>query len=115
MRIAILSDIHGNLAALEAIVKDLRYVSADVVVHGGDLALNGSSPASVIDAIQSFGWPGVVGNTDELLWRPERLEALEAIVPDRNGLRRALFTEMAPATREALGDDRIAWLTKLPM
>jgi predicted phosphodiesterase len=38
MRIAVLSDIHGNLRAFDAVRKDLRETAPDVVVHGGDLA-----------------------------------------------------------------------------
>lgn len=114
MRVAIVSDIHGNLAALEAIVTDLADTAPDMVVHGGDLVLNGSSPAAVVDLIQSLGWPGVVGNTDELLWRPELLDELLLRAPDRGGLRRMLFQEMAPATRDALGSERIRWLSALP-
>ena len=73
MRLAVISDIHGNLTALEAVLKDLAVTSPDLVVHGGDLVLNGSSPAEVVDLVRTLGWPGVVGNTDELLWNPERL------------------------------------------
>jgi predicted phosphodiesterase len=42
MRVAILSDIHGNLTAFEAILKDLRQTSPDLILHGGDLADAGS-------------------------------------------------------------------------
>ena len=38
MRIAIVSDIHGNLTAFEAVLADLRQTSPDLVFHGGDLA-----------------------------------------------------------------------------
>ena len=38
MRIAVVSDIHGNLTAFEAVLLDLRDVAPDLVIHGGDLA-----------------------------------------------------------------------------
>ncbi|TMF86241.1 MAG: hypothetical protein E6I08_12280 [Chloroflexi bacterium] len=41
MMIAIVSDIHGNWEALKAVLKDLGTVRPDVVVHAGDLAVNG--------------------------------------------------------------------------
>lgn len=44
MRIAVCIDIHGSRAALEAVLNDLREVSPDLVVHGGDLAVNGPDP-----------------------------------------------------------------------
>lgn len=41
MRVAIMSDIHGNLAALEAVVRDLETLDVDEVLVGGDLILGG--------------------------------------------------------------------------
>src|SRR5271167_2586167 len=38
MRIAVVSDIHGNLTAFEAVLADLQQTSPDLVLHGGDLA-----------------------------------------------------------------------------
>jgi len=72
MRLASLSDIHGNLTALEAVVADISRRGVDHVAHGGDLALVGCQPAEVIDRVRELGWPGIVGNTDELLWRARR-------------------------------------------
>ncbi|MEZ5353974.1 MAG: metallophosphoesterase family protein [Bryobacteraceae bacterium] len=114
MRIAIVSDIHGHLAALEAVVADLRETAPDLVVHGGDLADGGPNPAEVVDRIRDLGWPGVLGNTDEMHTRPESLEdfARQSTQP------RALWDSiraMAKVTREALGNDRVQWLSGLPL
>jgi putative phosphoesterase len=114
MRIAVISDVHGNMTALEAVVADLKTVGADLVVHGGDLAANGSRPEQVIDSIQAFGWRGVRGNTDEMLWRPELYEESLRKHPSRRGLRQVLFSECAPATRELVGDARLDWLRTQP-
>ena len=114
MRVAIVSDIHGNLTALEAVVADLSRRGIDRVVHGGDLALLGCQPAEVIDRVRELGWPGIVGNTDELLWRPEQYEVQLRNAPKLHALLRLLFTEYAPATRETLGDERLAWIRQLP-
>ena len=59
MRIAIVSDIHGNLAALDAVSADLAQHDPNLVIHLGDLAVLGPRPAAVIDRIQELGWPGV--------------------------------------------------------
>jgi len=64
MRIAVVSDIHGNLTALEAVLADLEQTSPDLALHGGDLADGGSSPIEVVDRIRDLGWQGVMGNTD---------------------------------------------------
>lgn len=114
MRIAIVSDIHGNLAALEAVIADFRETTPDLVVHGGDLASAGPRPAEVVDLIRDRGWPGVVGNTDEMLWRPARQAEQVAKAPKLQPLLRIGFEEFAPATTAMLGPDRIAWLLTLP-
>jgi putative phosphoesterase len=114
MRLAIVSDIHGNLTALEAVIADIERRTVDRVVHGGDLALAGCQPAEVIDRIRELGWRGIVGNTDELLWRPEEREVQERSAPKLHELLRLLFDEYAPATRELIGDERVNWLRQLP-
>jgi putative phosphoesterase len=115
MRIAIVSDIHGNLTALEAVIADLKKTAPDRILQGGDLAANGSRPAEVVDRIRDLGWPGVVGNTDEMLWAPERQAELEERAPKLRRLFQVIFGAVAPATRERLGDERVAWLRRLPM
>ena len=59
MRIAIVSDIHANLTALEAVVADLQQQRPDLVVQGGDLLSGGARPADVIDRVRDLKWPGV--------------------------------------------------------
>lgn len=113
MRVAIVSDIHGNRTAFEAVLADLRQTSPDLILHGGDLADAGTSPAEIVDRIRDLGWNGVLGNTDELLARPESLEEFAS----RSAAPPALWAairEMAGATRQALGEERIAWLRNLP-
>jgi predicted phosphodiesterase len=114
MRIAIVSDIHGNLTAFEAVLADLRETAPDLILHGGDLADGGARPEEIVDRIRALGWPGVVGNTDELLFRPASLtefasQSVKALLPIF-----AAVEEMAASTREALGDERLAWLQSLP-
>ena len=113
MRIAIVSDIHGNRTAFEAVLADLRQTSPDLILHGGDLAHGGASPAGVVDWIRDLGWPGVVGNVDEMLFRPESLEEFANHLPGMQVLFAAI-REMAAAAREALGEERLAWLSGLP-
>ena len=114
MRLAVVSDVHGNLTALEAVLADLERRGVQTVVHGGDLALAGAQGAEVVDRIRELGWPGVVGNVDELLWRPEEREAQLRCAPRLADLLGLLFDAYAPATREALGADRLEWLNGLP-
>lgn len=114
MRIAIISDVDGNLTALEAVVADISQRGVDQVFHAGDLALMGPRPAEVVDRITELGWPGVVGNTDELLWRPELREVQLQRAPALAGHLQLLFDAYAADTRRRLGSERIAWLRQLP-
>ncbi len=104
MRVAVVSDIHGNLPALEAVLADLEDVRPDMVLHGGDLALGGPHPVEVVDRIRELGWPSVLGNTDEALaWEPKALE------------QRSVFVALAAArTREMLGPELVEWLAAQP-
>jgi predicted phosphodiesterase len=113
LRIAIVSDIHGNLAAFEAVLRDLKQTSPDLVLHGGDLADSGSRPAEIIDQIRALGWPGVLGNTDEVHTRPESLVEFAAESKAPSSLLVAV-RDMAAWTHEKLGRHRIEWLGSLP-
>jgi hypothetical protein len=67
----------------------------------------------IVDRIRELGWQGVVGNTDEMLAMPETFEEFAGQTPRLQTLWAAL-REMAAATREALGEERLAWLRILP-
>ena len=71
MCIAVLPDIHGDRTAFEAVLTDLQQSSPDLILHGGDLADAGARPVDIVDRIRDLGWHGVVGTTDEMLFRPE--------------------------------------------
>jgi putative phosphoesterase len=114
MRVAIVSDVHGNLTAFDAVLADIQRRPPDFVLHGGDLALMGAQPAEVIDRVRELGWPGVVGNTDEVLWRPQEQARQEELAPQLAGLLRLIFNQYAPATLELLGEERVTWLRGLP-
>lgn len=113
MRVAVLSDIHGNLTAFDAVLIDIKQASPDLILHGGDLADAGSSPTEIIDRIRSLGWQGVMGNTDEMLVQPASLEDFASQSSAPPAIWEAI-RQIATATREALGEERLAWLRQLP-
>ncbi len=113
MRIAVVSDIHGNLTALEAVLADLRETSPDLIFHGGDLSDNGSSPVEVVDRLRDLGWPGVIGNTDEMLCMPETFEDFARPLPQLQSMW-DMIRDIAAAVREKLGEERLTWLRALP-
>jgi predicted phosphodiesterase len=113
MRVAIVSDIHGNRRAFEAVLADLRQVAPDLVVHGGDLAYGGAHPAEVIDQVRTLAWPGVRGNADEMLWAPESLAEFAAAARMLAPLL-AATQELIRPTLASIGEERLRWLKGLP-
>ena len=113
MRLAVVSDIHGNLAALEAVVADIQRNKPDLVVQAGDVAVLGPRPAEVVDRLRELGWPGVAGNTDEMLWDPSVRAEQERRAPKLRSWLDVLFGVLAPWALERLGDERLRWLRSL--
>jgi predicted phosphodiesterase len=96
MRTAVLFDIHGNAAALEAVLDAAERQGAEAYAIGGDLALFGPEPAAAVDRLRALA-PAVFvqGNTDRYLAERRADAAVEW-------------------TLERLGDERVAWLGALP-
>ena len=114
MRLAVVSDIHGNLTALEAVVESLKSDHPDLVVQAGDMAVNGPRPGEVVDLVRSLGWRGVIGNTDEMLWDPSARSQQEQRAPKLLGWLNVLFDTLAPWARERLSNAEVDWLRSLP-
>ncbi len=82
MKVAILSDIHGNMHALDAVIKDMK--DCERVLCLGDLAMAGPQPKKVIDYIrEQKNWSVIQGNTDKLIadFSPEIIENLKHKFP----------------------------------
>jgi putative phosphoesterase len=67
MRIALISDIHGNLLALERTLADARSTGVDRVACLGDVATLGPRPSEVLRTLRDLGCPCILGNHDEFL------------------------------------------------
>jgi len=67
MRVAVISDIHGNLVALKAAVSDIETRKVSRIVCLGDVVATGPQPTEVIEFLQRLACPYVMGNTDETL------------------------------------------------
>jgi len=101
MRIAVLSDIHSNLPALEAVLVALGPV--DAVWHLGDVVGYGPQPDEVVARLRELGAVGVRGNHDAAALDPEMAEWFN---PDARRAIEWTAGRIAPATR--------AWLAELP-
>jgi predicted phosphodiesterase len=102
MRIAIISDIHGNAVALETVLADVERAGADRIVCLGDVALTGPQPREAIARVRALGCPVVMGNTDGWLLHPHHEEP-------ENEMRRKMG-EIAWWCVERLTDDDRAFL-----
>jgi predicted phosphodiesterase len=63
----LISDIHGNARALEAVLAEVKRFGIDDGIVLGDVAQGGDEPAAVLDRLADLGWPVVLGNADHLL------------------------------------------------
>jgi predicted phosphodiesterase len=101
MRIAILSDIHANVPALEAVLTDAGEV--DAIWHLGDVVGYGPDPDGVVERLRDAGAIGVRGNHDAAAVGGDEIEWFN---PDA---RRAMEW-----TRGAIGRSAVEWLSALP-
>lgn len=103
MRVAILSDIHGNLVGLDACLADIEAQGgADVVVGAGDLCLDGPKPKKVLQRLQQLGVKCVKGNTDRYLTQPDGKAHGES------------DAGQIAWTRREIGEQFVKWLEELP-
>jgi len=70
-RLAIISDLHGNLPALEAVLADIKAQGVDEAYHLGDLVGYNSFPNEVVARVRELGLAGVAGNYDRAVSAPE--------------------------------------------
>ncbi|HLZ58038.1 MAG TPA: metallophosphoesterase family protein [Ktedonosporobacter sp.] len=71
MRVALISDIHGNSIALEAVLSQLSTQNVTELICLGDVASTGPQPCEVIKRLREIGCPVVMGNMDAWLLQPE--------------------------------------------
>lgn len=67
MKIAAISDIHGNLAALEAVLDDIEREPVDAIVNLGDILSGPLQPAETADLLMARGFPTIAGNHERQL------------------------------------------------
>lgn len=71
MKIAVISDIHGNMQALNAVLDNIKAEKCDKIFCLGDLAMAGPEPSKTIEKIQklieSTDFTCIQGNTDEMI------------------------------------------------
>ena len=104
MNYAIISDIHGNLAALNATLDDIRSRKIDHIICLGDIVGYGPKPSECIQIIADMNIPCIKGNHDEFAYKEPNMAAL-------NPMAQASVVW----TRDQLSNTEIEWLKNLPM
>jgi putative phosphoesterase len=99
LRIAVLSDIHGNVWALEAVLADLRGRGAEEVLDLGDVLYGPLDPAGTFELHRTAGITAIRGNQDRVLGEP---------LPDPPNPTRTFVRESLPA-------EALAWAAGLPV
>lgn len=98
MRIAIISDIHGNAVALDAALADLQQHPADRLVCLGDAIQGGPQPAEVVARLRELGCPVVMGNADDWLLTGEA-HGGEPITEQQRAVRSWSLAQLSDADR----------------
>ena len=100
MRIAVFSDVHGNLTALKAVLADIGRKRVDQTIFAGDLCLVGPLPAACLQEIQEAGVFCIYGNTDDWILGRQK-------PPDH-------LKDLAKWTLAQLDESQREWLDGLP-
>jgi predicted phosphodiesterase len=95
IRLAVIADIHGNVAALEAVLADVKARGADRIVNLGDCVSGPLWPRETMDMLEALALPTVRGNHDRWVAQTPR----EHMFPSDT----FAFDRMTPAQRTALG------------
>ncbi|HEY1351167.1 MAG TPA: metallophosphoesterase family protein [Ktedonobacteraceae bacterium] len=70
MKLALISDIHGNLCAFDAVLQDIRRRNVEQILCLGDIVTCGPQPRETLARLQEVGCPTVLGNTDAWVVEP---------------------------------------------
>ncbi len=104
MLVAVLSDVHANLEALEAVLGEADRRGATAAVCLGDVVGYGPEPGPCVELVRARCTAVVAGNHDRAVSPGENVEFLP-----RDG------QEAARLHRETLSEDHLAWLAALPL
>lgn len=109
MKFAVLSDIHGNMFALRAVLADIEKQKPDRILCLGDIAMAGPEPNKTIDFVKTQDWTVIQGNTDEMIANYSD-EIYEKIKKDAPIMANALKQDVSEIT-----DENKSYLKNLPI
>ena len=106
MRLAVLSDIHGNLVALEAVLADIRGRAPDHMINLGDCVTSPLWPRETLERLEQLAIPTVRGNHDRWLLEGPRRKMAKSVAFTYEALTPSQRTTLGtlPASIEVDGD-----------
>ncbi|KIL49371.1 metallophosphoesterase family protein [Jeotgalibacillus soli] len=107
MKLAFISDIHGNAIALESVLKDLKKRNVDQIFVLGDICYRGPEPKRALELVQSLNTEVIKGNADE--WVVRGVE--EGEVPNQA---LEMMNKERDWTLSQLNEENINYLQNLP-
>jgi predicted phosphodiesterase len=110
MRYALISDVHANLPALDAVLRHIQGNAFDAVYHLGDLVGYAPWPNEVVERIRASGIPGVAGNYDSTVATDYKHCGCRYEDPQQEALSHLSYAW----TREHVSPSTKAWLGALP-
>lgn len=99
MKLAVLSDIHGNLGALDAVLADVAARRVDVIVNLGDILSGPLEPAATAERLMALDLPTIRGNHERQLVENDP----------------AKFNLSDSYAHRTISPDHRAWLKRLPV
>ena len=115
MRLAVISDVHANLPALEAVLEDVRRLEPTGLIVAGDLVMAGPYPTETARLLRSLdGWM-IRGNSDEYILRLAAGDAPQAWLTSHQwALLRWSFRQMDLATIDFVGSLPLQRVVEIP-
>src|SRR5262245_31214553 len=104
MRIAIISDIHGNCFALDVALTDIRSSAVDQVVCLGDAIQGGAQPAAAVARLRELGCPIVMGTADAGLLSGEETDPGHPATEQMQEIREWSLAQLSSADRIFIAD-----------
>ncbi len=96
MRVAVISDIHGNRPALEAVLDDIAHERVDITVNLGDLLAGPIDPVGTVAILRDLDMPTVSGNHERAMLDPKTRDPVDRW------------------SRERVVQDDLDWLATIP-
>jgi putative phosphoesterase len=103
MRLLLVSDLHGNELALEAVLADGAKVGFDQLICLGDVATLGPRPSAVLARLKDLGCPCILGNHDQFMLDADLVRSYSEF---------PIIVASVDATREALSAEDIAFIRR---